>query len=251
MPVITGNIARENNMRIGILNDTHLGITSKKVVQQCIHALAVIKPDIIIHAGDFSGGMMGYGALGVTCRMLRREFPEIPILAVLGNHDLWAGKNPTVSSFTRNKNLCVKAFSDNNIHFLDEKGVYRIGGVTFMGHTGWYNTVPDSNDWLYIPRYMEGDTHSLLQKQAHSALEAQLASLIKEDENIVFVSHFPVRDCNPWDGNPNMGTLLSEQYGVKYFISGHSHGLLKGPVHFRTATDYYKPQSFLMVKDGQ
>lgn len=153
----------------------------------------------------------------------------------------WSGPNPSVADFLENYRLILQAFKESAIHFLDKDGIWRQDGVTILGHSGWYHTRPTSNDWNFIPKNIEGDTHHYLQKLAYQELDATLSSLDEDDTTRVFVSHFPVLDCNPWDGNPTTGELLKNEFGVKYFISGHSHTAQNGPLHYRSNSDYYNP----------
>jgi predicted phosphohydrolase len=160
----------------------------------------------------------------------------------MGNHDFWADKQPSLDRFILNYDKAVEAFKTYNIHFLDCDGVFSFRGLTVVGCSGWYLNRPDSNDWNFIPKYIEGDTHLYMLKKAEYLLQKNLDQLSRKDKNRVFMSHFPVMDCNHWDWNPRFGEMLHERYNINYFISGHSHGEKNGPMHFRSATDYYKPQ---------
>lgn len=228
-------------IRIGILNDTHLGITKIGALTRCFERLAEQKPDIIIHAGDYCGATEGHRTLRVTCELLRKTFPDTPILSVIGNHDYWAGPSPSLAEFLENYRLILQAFKDSNIHFLDTDGIWRQDDITILGESGWYHTYPTSNDWNFIPKGIDGDTHLWLQRKSYDRLDEKLSQLTNSDTTRIFVSHFPILDCNPWDGNPNVGKLLKDEYGVKYFISGHSHGAKNGPLHYRSDSDYYVP----------
>lgn len=233
-------------MKIGILNDTHLGLTTDGQLKVCFRELAKQHaPDMIVHAGDYCGATHGHRALRLTCEMMRDIFPEIPIISVIGNHDFWCGKNPSLHDFTDNYEKVKEAFKNNRIHFLDEDGIFRIEDLTFFGCTGWYHERRDSNDWNFIPKFIEGDTQAYLNKRANDILHAQLGALTEKDTTRLFVSHFPVVDCFPWDWNPNIGEMLEKHYNVKRFISGHSHGIQTGPRHYRSSSDYGKPAYFV------
>lgn len=235
-------------MKIGLLNDTHLGITTDGQLKRCFKNLAEKEPDLIIHAGDYCGATWGHKTLRVTCELMREQFPDIPILSVIGNHDRWSGQRPGLTQFKENMEQVEQAFKVNKVHFLDTMGIYPTGNVTIMGCSGWYHERPDTNDWNFLPKWIEGDTHAYLQKQADETLLRLTQSLdVKQVGEIrLFVSHFPVKDCNPWDGNPHTGEILEQFFDVDYFVSGHSHGLKNGPRHFRTATDYGLPDSLVI-----
>lgn len=223
-------------MKLAILNDTHIGLTKYKEIIRCLVELQKENPDVIVHAGDFNGGKCGYKHVRSTINIMREHFPSTPILVVLGNHDWWT-ERPVLNQFVYNVAKIREIFKDKNIHWIDEDGPWRKDGVVVTGSSGWYNTMPESNDWNFIPKFIQGDTHSYFLKRDKDILNQ---NLVFTDQDLVriFMSHFPVQDCNPWDGNQKFGDLLRTEFGIKYFISGHSHGELNGPTHYRTATDY-------------
>ena len=227
------------------MNDTHLGITKPAALNRCFERLKKEDIDIIVHAGDYCGGRYAHKTLGLTIRMLRTIFPTIPIMTVLGNHDFYT-KTPTQLSFNKNYELIKTIFKTHHIHFLDEDGIFRHQGISIIGCSGWYHERPDSNDWNFIPNDIEGDTHSYFQKRSYQLLDKNLSQLTDEDKFRIYVSHFPVIDCNPWDGNPHTGEILEKEFNIHFFISGHSHARKNGPKHFRSRSDYYCPDYELL-----
>lgn len=238
-------------IKIGILNDTHLGLTTAEELKECFKTLALRKPDMIIHAGDYNGGEDGNFAVRKTCQLLRRTFRYIPIFSVVGNHDLWQPE-PSLENFFLNYDLVCKAFKASHITFLDEE-VHFLDDITIVGESGWYHVLPLSNDWNFIPKHIEGDTHAYLNQLSHKRLEEKLKEIGEKrpNEKRIFVSHFPVIDCMPWDGNPKIGKMLKDQFGFDYFISGHSHFEKNGPIHYRTNSDYGRPHSKVIEIGGE
>lgn len=233
--------------RIVIFNDTHLGITKIGALTRCFEKAAREKPDVIVHAGDFCGGRRGFPTLNRTVEVMRKVFKAIPIVTVMGNHDYYCDAESSVSDFVKNYDACLGSFNKHGIHFLDVCGNFRLGnGVVITGASGWYHTRPDSNDWHWIPLYIEGDTHSYILKNQEYIADKNLRDLKPTDTTRIYLSHFPVRDCNSWDGSQRMGDIIEEDYKIDYFLSGHSHGELSGPKHFRTSSDYHKP-SFKII----
>jgi hypothetical protein len=153
----------------------------------------------------------------------------------------WSGGSKSISDYQENQERILKAFDANKIHYLDRDGTYKKDGLAVTGASGWYHIRPNSNDWLWMPSHIEGDTHLWLQKRSVEILERNLAQLDAGDTVRIFLSHFPVQDCTSHDWSERLGDAVAEQYGIDYFVSGHSHGILTGPKHFRTATQYSKP----------
>jgi hypothetical protein len=125
-----------------------------------------------------------------------------------------------------------------------------IDNVIFFGHSGWYkNPNPPTNDKNFLPTALEGDTNRYLYKKSTNAIQKQLDEMEITDKTLVFVSHFGViageddykGGYEKFGGDPFIGQMLKEAYGVKYFLQGHAHMLLQGPELFEAGSDYYKP----------
>ena len=252
-----------DTMRIAQISDTHEGITKLKSIRKMLLNMKKeyeIKPfDALLHCGDFCGGRKGYKTLRSTTVLMRSIFPDIPIIAVMGNHDFWYRNSrrdmTSEHEFFKNYDKCVQAFKENNVHFLDEDGIYvHNDDVIIMGNSGWYNKVqPPTNDANFLPQTIEGKwCHSWLNKRANDGWLKQyddVTAILEDHHTVCFVSHFPVikqgKDHKggfeefSWD--EMIGDHLQLSLGVRYFFCGHAHQLHKGPLRYECGPDYYNP----------
>lgn len=243
-------------MRIILTSDTHEGITHSHTVEKLSRNIAKQRPDVIVHAGDFSGGFAGAPMVQKTVERLRRHNSG-PIVVTIGNHDYWCGYNLSVEQFWANYRAIVACFKKHDIHFLDEDGPLTSGDCQFVGCTGWYsNPNPPTNDINFMPLGMGGDTHRYLFKRAIDIVTQQ-QGLLDHSKKIIFVSHFPVIDAGPdykgsfgdfcWAGG--WGKHLQNGWGIQNFFNGHSHRLHKGPLRWESGSDYYNPKFLVIDSD--
>lgn len=224
--------------------------------------------DVWVIAGDHSGSSLGLKGSRAIFKLARERF-DGPILACLGNHDYWVrgrkikshdlnfvGINtpryqyPSLHAWAENYTKIVESAKEHKIHLFEENGVYRFPGMwgfTFAGHGLWYKMPPNSNDHLYMPIALEGDTHRYMYKRTTDALLKQLESLNDKEDGIrIFISHFPVIELDlpdlPWSGDPFLGQMLQDQYQFTTFLNGHSHGNKNGPMRWECGSDYYLPK---------
>ncbi len=231
--------------------------------------LVLENPDILVIAGDHSGSAYGFKGTRAIFQ-IAREYYKGPILACMGNHDYWVrGKkktknespsldkpyswqylHPSLEVFNRNYSDIVKCAKECDIHLFEEDGVYRypdMWGFTFAGHGLWYKMPPNSNDHLYMPIGIEGDTHRHMYKKTTDALLKQLDQLDDKEDGIrIFVSHFPVVEIEdrdlPWGGDPFLGQMLRDEKGFTTFLNGHTHGNRNGPLRWECGSDTYNPK---------
>lgn len=241
-------------MRILLTSDTHIGgsLTSPSTLKKMFRSWRDEQFDVVVHAGDYCGGYNGARSINTTCAMMR-EVTDKPIISVMGNHDFWCDKRPSLLSFNRNYDKAVASFKKHNVHFLDEDGPYVHGDVVILGCTGWYsNNKPNTNDLCWMPQYIEGDTHFYMARRAHKIIDDQLQSVDLHDKKPIFVSHFPIyhtdtRPLNPqFDGPRTIGDTLSQHHGCKVFINGHAHRRHEGPDIYEAGSDYGKPKYLLI-----
>lgn len=256
-------------LRIAQLNDTHEGITTTKTIRKLLLKLKQEHFDILLHCGDYSGGVNGCKTLGSTVRLIRDIFPDKKYVTVIGNHDYWsmdtrifrshdAASNhkvvTTTELFHKNYESILQTFKDHDVWFLDQQGPYRLGDYVLVGHSGWYansEIVCVSKDFKYLPYGMDGDTNRYMYKRAMDELHKNLDALTPVDREkvLLFVSHFPVIKEGPenagydlFSWSASLGDFLQEDYGVRWFFNGHAHQDHTGPLRWETGTDYYKPK---------
>ena len=102
-------------MRIRILSDLHLEFADFRPPP--------VAADVVVLAGDIH-----VGTKGIT--WAREEFPDVPVLYVLGNHEFYQGAIPKLVDKLR------EAAAGSNVHIL-EKDSLAVGDVRFSGCTLW------------------------------------------------------------------------------------------------------------------
>jgi predicted MPP superfamily phosphohydrolase len=250
-------------MRIALTSDLHIFTTKPKHIEKMFQNLSADNPDVTVIAGDHNGGMYGYKGARAIFEIARRYYKG-PIIACLGNHEYWVQgtkiKNvdlydsrsaryvhPRLDVWMRNYETIVESAKEHQIHLLEEDGVFRWNSVfAIAGHGLWYANPPNSNDALYMPLGVEGDTHRHMYKKTTNDLLKQLDTLTSDDIFRIFVSHFPVVEIEErdreWAGDPGIGTMLMEQYGFNKFLNGHTHHNRSGPLRYECGSDYYNPK---------
>lgn len=254
------------SLRIALTSDLHLGITSEKVIRKFLEEVAAEAPDVYVNAGDYSGGFDGWRKVRQVVAWEKAAMPSIPRLAVLGNHDRWVRGRKRKGTFGTSRpfpSLYMTAmerieddFAGAGTHFLDKDGVHKQGGYTFLGHSGWYEHMQNTNDWNYLPHGIAGDTQAYLLKEFEDVLHSQLAHLTEEEKiskNLICITHMPIfydRQLMQFQtghgGRGSLGEFLQKEYGVRYFLNGHMHERHEGPIRFESGSDYYRPRYLII-----
>lgn len=271
-------------MRILLTSDTHWGITTDGQIRNMLKKAVNEDFDIIIHAGDYSGGMEAHKKVKQTVEMIRKFFPDKPYLTVIGNHDFWMkGKTiksrtphlglenkvnlkPSQDQFHDNLARITQIFKENKVHFFDTEGLYHhpaFPHIVFMGSSGWYNnSQPPTNDARFLPVGLEGDTNRYLLNRANKIVYEQMdayeqfanSPLFVPKTKLVFVSHFGVINTGDdykggfetFSWSASLGQVIQDDYLCKYFINGHAHQLHQGPLRYESGSDYGKPKYIIM-----
>jgi Icc-related predicted phosphoesterase len=110
-------------MKIHIISDLHLEFRKFKAPE--------VDADVSILAGDVSLGVSGL-------RWIEDNFPDRPVIYVLGNHEYYSHRLPALTDEIRRK------AQDSNIFVLENDAV-QIGGVTFLGATLWTDYALDGD----------------------------------------------------------------------------------------------------------
>lgn len=227
-------------MRIALTTDTHFGISNstQKIHKKFLSGLQKESFDILIHTGDIASHKQSQ--LKKSLSMFREYLPEVPILVVLGNHDLWdrdswCPNNPRYAkkiSYRTMKTIQREWFKELGIHYLQDSPYIYKEEVVIYGYDGWYKKIPPpSNDKNFMPPYVEDIPIDVyLNARSHKSLE----NILKEAENIkenspncklVCATHHSLvgyRGGIPgMDGDPRHLDFLSEYFDLVLF--GHSH----------------------------
>lgn len=247
-------------MLIAQTSDLHIEITTEKQIKKLLKDMAVDKPDLIINCGDNTGTLVGHKCTKRVAKIFRDTFPDTPILWTNSNHDRWcadSNRRPSMDKYLDNLAKIEQTLKDNNIHYLDNDGVYKHPDhpdLFFVGCSGWYgHPNPPTKDANYLPFGYDGDTHRAILRDTENDLHRNLATIEKFDkavDTMVFISHFPVINTGDdykgtfelFSWREAIGTFLIEEYGCKYFLNGHAHQLHTGPLRYECGSDYYKPK---------
>lgn len=211
-------------MKALILTDLHRGYTDNT---PRIHdkAFAYINSnerfDMVLVSGDL--GTSKLKDVSNCFKALRKAFPKIPILVVLGNHDLW---DKTYRSL-RQKIEKIKDFAEEFDIQLLENNPWENENLIIMGYDGWYKYDPiQSRDAEFMRHMFIEDTPQFhwLRQKADAAVNFILDYDRKNKKTIV-MTHFPIIDelidIPELSGNPMHGQVLLPISDV--IIFGHSH----------------------------
>lgn len=256
-------------MKLLLTSDTHYGMDGKthnkhmkfwkkvsKVIQeQDIKAL--------IWAGDVASFRQRH-----LYRSLEqaREFVDIPILLVRGNHDFWNGvdkKYPEMNPFTMDEIFIQHQewFKKFNIHHL-ENGPYIIDDVVICGFDGWYAQVdPGTNDKKWMPMTIQGEaitSQYMVSKAWKDFDECLKIDTSKYRKSIIVTHHNPypinggsVKTCiemglNNYGHSGNFKFLLEMKEKFDILCCGHSHQYRnddeEGIQIYNCGSDYNKPK---------
>ncbi len=109
----------KRSVNLALITDIHLGaINSKGLTERIIDKLQKVAPDALLIGGDIFDGS------GIITKDLLRPFSKlkIPILAVLGNHDLFVGANK-VTKILRELDIMVLRSQTKRLFGIDFIGV--------------------------------------------------------------------------------------------------------------------------------
>ena len=211
------------HLRIAAMGDIHVSKTS----QGTFHALfAQIShtADVLLICGDFTD----YG-LPEEARILAREVTtsmNIPVIAVLGNHDYEAGKQVEISQILTDAGVKVLDGEATEIQGVGFAGVKGFGGGFGRGALGpWGEQM--------IKRFVQEAIDEALK------LEAALARL-RTTRRVALMHYSPVRatvEGEPPEIFPYLGSSRLEEpinrYRVSAVFHGHAH---RGTAEGRTST---------------
>jgi Icc-related predicted phosphoesterase len=102
-------------MRVHIISDLHLEFAP--------FSPSNVEADVVVCAGDLHTGRNGL-------RWIRENFPGVPIIYVLGNHEFYGQKIPKVTAEVK------REAQETNVKVLENDRVM-INGVSFLGSTLW------------------------------------------------------------------------------------------------------------------
>jgi predicted phosphohydrolase len=246
-------------MRIALISDTHVGITTEGQLKVMFRELAKESFDVLIHCGDYGGTFEGGRCVKRTVKMMRDYFPNCSIISTIGNHDFWT-KAASSKAFLDNMSLIEEVFASSNIDYIDLAGPLKLNDSTWLiGSSGWYQSPnPPTNDKNFLPYGYDGDTNRWLLRRAERLLFDQLDTLRTlwnpDKDKLIFMSHFPVINTGDdykgefadFSWSEHIGEILQEEFGCKHFLNGHAHQRHEGPLRYESGSDYYKPKYLIL-----
>jgi len=122
-------------MRIVFTSDLHYDYSeiNRKITEQIIKEMEILKPDIIVIAGDVAE------KISVLDHVLSL-FSHLSAtkLFVPGNHDIWVEDPPYDNSFKKYKYFIPKVCRNNNFINLTDS-IYTKNNIALIGSIGWYD----------------------------------------------------------------------------------------------------------------
>jgi Icc-related predicted phosphoesterase len=210
------------HLRIAAVGDIHVSKTSQGVFHPLFAQISG-SADVLLLCGDFTD----YG-LPEEARILARELTtsvNIPVIAVLGNHDYESGHQDEIRQILSDAGVAVLDGEATEVHGVGFAGVKGFGGGFGRGALGPWGE-------LAIKAFVQEAIDESLK------LEAALARL-RTNRRVAVLHYSPVRSTvegEPPEIFPYLGSSRLEEpinrYRVSAVFHGHAH---RGTAEGRTA----------------
>jgi predicted phosphodiesterase len=204
-----------NKKKLILTSDLHYGVTDSTsyILDEFYRGVLKDEPDYLIIAGDIISHEQKQW--DEAFRQLRSYF-SVPILTVLGNHDLWQSYGK--KSIWQLRTDIITKMKKYDITYLPDDPVLE---ETFRiyGFDGWYGcSEPPSRDLEFMHSMIEGvPTHNYLKKQS---LRQLLSIPKKSDVQQVVVTHFDYTSSD-MSADTKWLNLIDERADI--LCVGHSH----------------------------
>jgi uncharacterized protein len=204
-------------IRIAAAGDLHASEATRERVERAFATVAE-EADVILLAGDLTttGEPEQAQVVADACREL-----EVPVFAVLGNHDFHAGRTDEISA----------TVEEAGVHVLDrswsacEVAGLELGIVGTKGFIGGFpgSVLPDFGEPLLRQVYAETTRES-------EAIAKGLQELVHCDLRIVLLHYAPIQATIEGEpegihvllGSDRLATPIAE-YGADLVLHGHAH----------------------------
>jgi predicted phosphodiesterase len=214
-------------MRLHILSDLHLEFGEDVKIPET-------NADVVVLAGDINLGPKGL-------RWARKQFPKLPVIYVLGNHEFYRHSLPSLTNLLKNE------ADGSHIGVLENDSV-DIGDFTFLGCTLWTDfqltgkpaaamqIAEDGMSDFHTIRF--SPEHRLLSPRDTARLHGGSVSWLRKalakcdpKRTVVITHHAPsARSEAPYHADSVLKPAFSsdldsliEQSGVPLWIYGHTH----------------------------
>ena len=204
-------------IRIAAAGDLHASEATRERVERAFEIVAA-ECDVILLAGDLTttGEPEQAQVVADACRDL-----DVPVFAVLGNHDFHAGRTDELTAVV----------SEAGVHVLDrswrtcEIGDLEFGVVGTKGFVGGFpgSVLPDFGEPLLREVYAE-TTHEA------EAIAKGLQEIVHCDLRVVLLHYAPIQGTVEGEpegihvmlGSDRLATPIAE-YGADLVLHGHAH----------------------------
>lgn len=240
--------------RILVTSDTHYGFTTKSSIVAMAKDMATLKPDAVVIAGDVGEVLRGMENF-TNCLHVMNEETQVPVLVVLGNHDLWVGDPKEYNSLDLwetygeliHDNGCFYLEEDNYI--LDDVAIvgsmlhYDYSAIDTVGVMAgrpaeWFmnNKAEVINDGRFFHGLPDDITFA---KEIGEKFRTRLQEAQDDPKinSIIVTSHVPCMEqqmtrnphsaqwarSTPYFGNLSHQDFIEQCSKVKHVASGHSH----------------------------
>jgi len=211
------------HLRIAAIGDIHVSKTSQGIFHPMFAQIST-SADVLVLCGDFTD----YG-LPEEAKILARELTtsvNIPVIAVLGNHDYESGHEDEIQTILTEAGVTVLDGEATEIHGVGFAGVKGFGGGFGRGALGpWGERA--------IKAFVQEAIDESLK------LEAALARL-RTNRRVALLHYSPIRatvEGEPPEIFPYLGSSRLEEpinrYRVSAVFHGHAH---RGTAEGRTAS---------------
>ncbi|MDR3567944.1 MAG: metallophosphoesterase [Syntrophobacteraceae bacterium] len=219
--VAKGRASSKDTVRIAAISDLHCRRDSKPWLRPVFEQIAG-EADILVVCGDITD----WGRAGECEVFLKQAAPvlqKIPVLAVLGNHDVESGKQDEL----------VEQLLSAGVSMLDGNSL-TVGGVGFTGVKGFGGGFGK----MAVQPLGEGAVKNFVSESVLEAqkLEAGLSALNQKLPRIALLHYAPIRETvagEPLELFPFLGSSGLEEpvnkYAATAVFHGHAHaGSLEG-----------------------
>jgi len=201
-----------------LLGDIHYRFNNNSSIIESFIETLPMEIDVVLNTGDtISHDQSQWDGI---LNAMRRHFPDIPILTVLGNHDYWSDRQMTFLQLQLNRR---RLFRKYNINYLEDSPVI-IDGIAIFGFDGWYwSADPPSNDDQYIYRKINDAPFN---GYFLSKAEYQLSYILKKIpryKKTVIVTHFDPNDEQMGASSLWLEKIKEKAQGELVFCCGHTH----------------------------
>jgi hypothetical protein len=235
-------------VRVAVASDLHLGITPASAIRSLAAAVASGDPDAVVLAGDVGEGPSRW----LEClRLFAEALPDAALLALPGNHDLFAREGATSADLFAT--LLPSLARDAGFRWLEGEPLVK-GAAAVAGSAAWYDYsaaepgLAEGPSWYAAHRrdlVADGEAMDAgfddraFAAERGRALLADLDALEADPavERVLVVTHVPLLEDQlarrPKDrewairtaffGNLTLGAEVLLRRKVTHVVSGHTH----------------------------